>query len=65
MLDERKGRRSARALGLTVIGTAGLLILAKQEGRVLQVKPLLDQLERQGMYLGSHLRGEILEAANE
>lgn len=65
VLDERKGRRSARALGLTVIGTAGLLILGKQDGQVHEVKPLLDELERQGMYLGSQLRRHILEAADE
>ncbi len=65
VLDERKGRRSARALGLTVIGTARLLILGKQGGQVHEVKPLLDELERQGMYLGSQLRRQILEAADE
>jgi predicted nucleic acid-binding protein len=65
LLDEKKGRRSAQALGLAVIGTAGLLILGKQDGKVHQVKPLLDDLERQGMYLGSQLRREILEAADE
>lgn len=65
MLDERKGRRSARALGLKVIGTARLLILGKQDGQVHEVKPLLDELERQGMYLGSQLRRQILEAVDE
>jgi Domain of unknown function (DUF3368) len=65
VLDERKGRRSARALGLTVIGTARLLILGKQGGQVHEVKPLLDELERQGMYLGSQLRRQILETADE
>ena len=65
VLDERKGRRSARAPGLTVIGTARLLILGKQDGQVHEVKPLLDELERQGMYLGSQLRRQILEAVDE
>ncbi len=65
VLDERKGRRAAQALGLAVIGTAGLLILGKQDGHLLQVKPVLDELDRQGMYLGSQLRREIMEAADE
>ncbi len=65
VLDEKKGRRSAQALELAITGTAGLLILGKQDGQVHQVKPLLDELERKGMYLGSHLRREILDAADE
>jgi predicted nucleic acid-binding protein len=65
VLDERKGRRSARALGLTIIGTARLLILGKQHGQVHEVSPLLDELERQGTYLGSQLRRQILEATDE
>ena len=65
VMDEKKGRQSARALGLAVIGTAGLLILGKQDGQVREVKPLLDELEGKGMYLGSKLRRQILEAAGE
>ena len=65
VLDERKGRRSAQALGLTVIGTAGLLILGKQDGRAHEVKLLLDELEHKGMYPGSQLRKQILDATDE
>jgi predicted nucleic acid-binding protein len=55
-LDEKKGRRAARALGLRLMGTAGLLVVAKAEGRIERVTPLLDQLEQAGMYLGDALR---------
>ncbi len=65
VLDERKGRRSARASGLTVIGTVRLLILGKRFGQVSEVSPLLEELERKGMYVGSRLRKQILEAADE
>jgi predicted nucleic acid-binding protein len=65
VLDEKKGRRAALALGLPPVGTAGLLMLAKVDGRIPNVAPLLDQLERVGMYLGEALRSEILEAADE
>ena len=65
VLDERKGRRAALTLGLPVVGTAGLLVLAKAAGRIPAVAPVLDELERAGMYFGTTLRREILEVAEE
>ena len=65
VLDERRGRRAARVLGLSLVGTAGLLVVAKNEGRIGRVAPLLDQLEQAGMYLGVILRRSILEVADE
>ena len=49
VLDERKGRNAAKALGLGLLGTAGLLLRAKSDGRITTVAPLLDELGRQGM----------------
>ena len=65
LLDDKKGRRAARALGLPLVGTAGLLVLAKADGRITAVAPLLDQLERAGLYLAEDLRAAILESAGE
>lgn len=65
VLDERRGRRAARALGLGLVGTAGLMVVAKHEGRIGRVAPLLDQLEGAGMSLGIALRRAILKVAGE
>lgn len=68
VLDERKGRRAAAALELSLVGTAGLVLRAKAEGLLAGselVRDLLDSLEREGMYLGNDLRALILEAADE
>ena len=65
VLDERKGRRAAQAVGIRLVGTAGLLVVAKAEGRIERITPLLDQLEEAGMYLGDVLRKAILEVAEE
>ena len=65
VLDERKGRRAARGLDLRLVGTAGLLVVAKAEGRIERIAPLLDQLEQADMYLGDALRRTILEVADE
>ncbi len=65
VLDEKRGRRAAHSLGLRLVGTAGLLIVAKDEGRIERITPLLEQLEQAGMYLGDALRTAILEVADE
>jgi predicted nucleic acid-binding protein len=65
VLDERKGRNAAKALGLGLVGTAGLLLRAKSDGRIAAVTPLLDELEKQGMYLDEGLRSAILHLADE
>ncbi len=42
ILDDRKVGRWAKALGLRVIGTAGLLVRAKRQGVLNEVKPILE-----------------------
>lgn len=44
VIDEKKARRTAEEAGFNVIGLVGLLVKAKMEGIILDVKPLLDQI---------------------
>src|SRR5437868_1303185 len=44
LLDEADGRAEAERLGLSIIGTAGILAGARQAGRLKKIKPLLDNL---------------------
>jgi predicted nucleic acid-binding protein len=48
VLDDEAARRLAIALGLPVIGTLGILVLAKQEGIVATVRPLVEALAEVG-----------------
>jgi len=65
LLDDERGRNTARSAGFHVIGLAGILLLAKQLGLISSVKPFLDELERKGFRLGAKVRKEILRRANE
>jgi predicted nucleic acid-binding protein len=42
VLDDKKARRVARQMGLSVVGTVGLLLRAKREHMVPEVKSLLE-----------------------
>jgi predicted nucleic acid-binding protein len=65
VLDELKGRRAAQALGLVLVGSAGLLLRARQDDRIDAVAPLPDELQARGMYLDDGLRRDVLNLAGE
>ena len=44
ILDDKPAREIAAGLGLKVIGTLGLLILAKQKGFLTEVRPIMAQI---------------------
>ncbi len=53
-------------LGLTAIGTVGLLIIAKQRGIVVKIAPLLRRLIVEGSFrLSAELVREALRKAGE
>ena len=65
LIDERKGRAVARRRGVTVIGTGGVLLLAKRADVIDQIAPILDELASHGYRLSDGLRGELLLLAGE
>src|SRR5438270_426415 len=65
LLDDRAARRTARALGLHVYGSAGVLGLAKERGLIPAVRPVLDRLRAAGLYLSDRIYADILAQAQE
>jgi len=65
ILDDRQARTVARNLGLSFIGTVGVLVKAKFAGAIPTLKPLLDGLELNGFYLNSALKTEALNLVGE
>ncbi len=66
LLDERLGRRAAARLGLTVAGTLGVLIAAKDSGLLESMRPVLDALREQaGFWIGDDLHAAVLKATGE
>lgn len=65
LMDDRAAVEHARAIGLKVIGTLGILVLAKRRGLLSEIRPLIDQLRHSGHYLGEPAVRAALHAAAE
>jgi len=64
-IDEFAGRQYASLLGLDVIGTLGVLLIAKRQGYIPALKPLCDKLISSGRYISRVLYNEVLKKAGE
>jgi uncharacterized protein len=66
LLDEREARKVAEGLGLQVIGTLGILLLAKNREIIPQVQPLLDDMIHSAQYwVNRTLYEQVLRQAGE
>lgn len=65
LMDDKAGRRMATNIGIPVIGTVGVLVLAKRKGFVPLLKPLLDRLAASGYFLGKEVIAAALAAEGE
>ena len=65
LLDERRARQSARALGLRPQGTLGILLAAKRRGYLSEISACLCRLAEHGFRLSPELRDEVLVSAGE
>ncbi len=65
LIDEKLGRGVAKNLGIKIIGTIGVLLLAKQKMIVREIKPILIQLKNGHYFLSEQLIQEALIRAEE
>lgn len=65
IVDDLQARSVARNVGISIIGTVGVLVQAKQSGIISLLKPILIALETSGFYMRSTLKEEALRIAGE
>lgn len=65
ILDDNAAKKTAKFLGLRVIGTLGILVLAKKGGYIKEVSPVLDALKRDGFFVSDDLCDLVLRQADE
>ena len=63
--DDKQARLAAKHLGITIIGTVGVLVRAKQSGVILTLKPILQDLELNNFHISQAFHEEALRLAGE
>jgi len=65
LIDDRDARNLAKKLGLQVMGTPGVLALAKYMGLIQEVKPIIDKLVETGFWRSRRILEEFLRELGE
>jgi predicted nucleic acid-binding protein len=65
ILDDKKARRVAQQMGLKVIGTVGMLLRAKRDGVIAEIKPLLMALVQADFRISDSIIEEALRLSGE
>ena len=65
IIDDLLARKYALQAGLNLTGTMGVLLKAKREGLIETIKPLLDSMIENGIYVSERLYRGVLALANE
>lgn len=65
VLDDLAARRLAQSLQLVVIGSAGLLLRAKEHGLIQRVRPLMQAMQDVDFHISERVFAGILSAAGE
>lgn len=63
--DDLEARKFAIRLGLSVIGSLGVLVRAKESGHILLVKPFVDQMKNTNFRVSEELYQVTLRKAGE
>jgi predicted nucleic acid-binding protein len=65
ILDDWKARKLAERLGISVTGTLGVIIKAKNNGLIPSIKPYLDKIRETNFRISEELEQIALKEANE
>jgi predicted nucleic acid-binding protein len=65
IIDDGLARKHAKYLNLTLTGTVGVILRAKEKGLLPEVKSVLDDLIADGLYLSDSVFNSVLRLAGE
>ena len=65
LCDDAAGRSEARRRRVPVVGTLGVLALAKDRGLLARIRPVIETMRAAGMFVSEALVREVLAAAAE
>ena len=55
ILDDNAAKKTAKYLGLPVTGTLGILVKAKNQGIIKEMRPILSEMKLNGFYISNKL----------
>lgn len=65
IIDDNAAKKTAKYLGITVTGTLGVLIKAKQQGFINEIRPIISELKVNGFYVSRQVEELVLKYADE
>ena len=65
VVDDGSARRCAKGLDISVVGTLGVLVVAKRIGPLETVRPAVEALERAGLHVSQDLIDHVLRVVGE
>ena len=65
LIDDQRAKRFAALQGVNMIGSLGILLLAKQADLIESVFPYIQRLQGSGVYLSPEVIRRVLEIAKE
>lgn len=65
VIDERKGRKVAEEMKIEIIGSLGVLIKAKEKGRIESVKEILNLIDKTNFRISNSIKEQVLRKAGE
>lgn len=65
ILDDNAAKKTAKFLGLTVTGTLGVLLKAKNLGIIPSIKPIIDRIRDNGFFITDDIYNLVLNKAGE
>lgn len=65
LMDDNRARKAAKLNQINVIGSLGLLLIAKQAGKIDRVSSYLDKLAKSNLYIDTELLMKVRQLANE
>ena len=65
IMDDNAAKKTAKFMGLKVTGTLGVLLRAKREGHIQEIKPIIRAMAADGFYIDEKTRRYVLDAAKE
>lgn len=65
IMDDNAAKKTAKFMGFDVAGTLGILVTAKENGYIDNVKSIMARMSEDGMYISDNVKNTVLRMAGE